>query len=457
MKSPTHAEIPPPQQTGMHRLIRVLLITALVLLPFSHLRWLPNFGTTRPISSVFFVLVLGLITLTEGISWIRQGKLQLKRFWEGWLALPGAPILVPWLILILLGILSAALTPFYGNFLQALNRLLGYVIIFATLYCGLAAYKLLGMPAVARWISLGYLPVLLYAIIEAAATQEVGWALQVVQSVRGAIVVEYPWIHRISLLATEPSFVGFQLLLLIALLPFLQSRLLRITNLLIILIAAVFSQSLNVLLGLGIYLAFLLFFQLSLRVRLWLTAGGVVSASLLSTWVKFWAPFQISPAALEELSAAWNIPRLALIPKSFAIRVAHLLNLIHTLIDTRGLGLGIGQYGVFWKEIFLRHFDPNVVDDTGEIARALASEEYGRPWSVIFGIGADLGILGMALLMAFFYRIWRSLHSPHSRGIFFASLFALLGAYPIVTPHAWLALALLTASAAPEIQEAAAA
>lgn len=441
----------------MQRLIRMLLIAALVLLPFSHLRWLPNFGTTRPLSSVLFVLALGLITLREGILWIQSRQRSLKSFWERWLAIPGAQILVPWLILILLGILSAALTPFYGNFWQALNRLLGYLIIFATLYCGLYAHRLLGMPAVARWISLGYLPVLLYAVIEAAATQNAAWALPIVQFVRSAIVVGHPWIQRISYFTTEPSFVGFQLILLITLLPSLHSRFLQVTNLLILLIAAVFSQSLNLLLELGIYLAFLLFFQLSFRVRLWLSAGGALTASLLGAWLRFFAPFQLNLAALEQLSAAWNIPRLALIPKSFAIRAAHLLNLIYTLIDTRLVGLGIGQYGVFWKEIFLRHFDPMVVDETGEISRALVSEEYGRPWSVIFGIGVDLGILGLALLLVFFYKVWRSIHSPHSRGIFFASLFALLGAYPIVTPHVWLALALLAASGLPDTQEAPAA
>ena len=232
----------------MQRLIRMLLIAALVLLPFSHLRWLPNFGTTRPLSSVLFVLALGLIILREGIPWIQSRQRSLKSFWERWLAIPGAQILVPWLILILLGILSAALTPFYGNFWQALNRLLGYLIIFATLYCGLYAHQLLGMPAVARWISLGYLPVLPYAVVEAAATRGAAWALPIVQFVRSEFVVEYPWVQRTSYFTTEPSFVGFQLLLLIALLPFLRSRMLRLTNLLILLIAAVFSQSLNLLL-----------------------------------------------------------------------------------------------------------------------------------------------------------------------------------------------------------------
>ena len=365
----------------MQRLIRMLLIAALVLLPFSHLRWLPNFGTTRPLSSVLFVLALGLIILREGIPWIQSRQRSLKSFWERWLAIPGAQILVPWLILILLGILSAALTPFYGNFWQALNRLLGYLIIFATLYCGLYAHQLLGMPAVARWISLGYLPVLPYAVVEAAATRGAAWALPIVQFVRSEFVVEYPWVQRTSYFTTEPSFVGFQLLLLIALLPFLRSRMLRLTNLLILLVAVVFSQSVNLLLELGIYLALLLFFQLSYRVRLWLAASGVVTASLLGAWVRFFAPFQLSLAMLEQLSTAWNIPRLAFIPKSYAIRAAHLLNLIYALIDTRLVGLGIG---------------PGEVDQ-GEAAGDLAVGADGQGTGVR---GPAHGGVGVATLVA---------------------------------------------------------
>ena len=281
------------KNADMPGLIRILLIAALVLLPFSHLRWLPNLGTTRPISSVLFVLVLGLIILNESIPLLRKHGLQLKLLQARLLGLPGAPILYPWLILIILGIISAAITPFYGNFLQALNRLLGYAIIFATLYCGLYARKILGMQQVAKWISLGYIVVLLYGIIETAAINKINWALQIVQFVRAEIVVPFGWGNRIAYFATESSFVGFHLLLLIALLPFVQSKILKATNILIILIALVYSQSGNIVMQVTAYLVFWLFFQLSFPLRVWLFASGTTLMILAVIWYAFFAPFDI--------------------------------------------------------------------------------------------------------------------------------------------------------------------
>jgi hypothetical protein len=108
------------------------------------------------------------------------------------------------------------------------------------------------------------------------------------------------------------------------------------------------------------------------------------------------------------------------------------------------MGLGIGQYGHFWKEIYLRHIDFQSFDRFGEVAAALKSTSYYmRPWSVILGIGVDLGIVGLGLLIAFLYQIFRACGTRHARSIVVVSLFALLGAYPIVTPHIWLALGLM--------------
>jgi hypothetical protein len=129
---------------------------------------------------------------------------------------------------------------------------------------------------------------------------------------------------------------------------------------------------------------------------------------------------------------------------SAQIRFHYILNLVYAIIETRGIGLGIGQYGYFWKDIYQRHIDYREFDPTGEVARALASTEgYMKPWSVILGIGVDLGLVGMALLAGFFYQVYRELTSPRHRALFFVCLAALIGAYPIVTPHVWLALALL--------------
>ena len=130
-------------------------------------------------------------------------------------------------------------------------------------------------------------------------------------------------------------------------------------------------------------------------------------------------------------------------PISIAIRGGYVLNLIWVLIETRGLGLGIGQYGEFWREIFLRHINYQAYDIYGEVGRALESPQHMRPWSVIFGLGADLGLVGMGLFFGFVYNIWQVCRSAYGRALIVGGLLGLVGAYPIVTPHIWLALVLL--------------
>lgn len=69
-----------------------------------------------------------------------------------------------------------------------------------------------------------------------------------------------------------------------------------------------------------------------------------------------------------------------------------------------------------------------------------------KPWSVLMGVGVDLGVAGLALLAGFFWQVYRQLSRPRHRALFFACLTGLAGAYPIVTPHLWLALALAAES-----------
>jgi hypothetical protein len=122
------------------------------------------------------------------------------------------------------------------------------------------------------------------------------------------------------------------------------------------------------------------------------------------------------------------------------------MNLVYAMIETHGLGLGIGQYGYFWRDIYLRHIDYTRFDRYGEVQRALfIPGAYMKPWSVILGIGVDLGLIGLALLLGFFWQVYRALSGPRLRALFFACLVGLAGAYPIVTPHIWLALGLMAA------------
>jgi hypothetical protein len=140
--------------TVLNRPIKWLVILGFFCLPYTHLKWIPDLGTTRPISSVFFALAFGLVVIQGAIS----NKFGLKKWlrwpqsWDNW------PVLRWWVWLIGLGMISAAITPFYGLPIQALIRLLGYLAIFSTLF--MAAYSLprFGIRSIARWTLLGYLP-----------------------------------------------------------------------------------------------------------------------------------------------------------------------------------------------------------------------------------------------------------------------------------------------------------
>ena len=431
----------PPQPTsskiGFSKLIRIVLIAAFILLPFSHLRWLPQLGTTRPISSILFVLAFGIICLEYVVTGF--GSLQLRLF-----NLPGWKILLYWLILIGLGALSVLITPFYGNFFQAISRLLGYFIIFSTLYCALYAIQRFGISLIATWISIGYLPALIYGLFESLAILNIPWAVSIVQIVRQNFIVDIVWSQRLSLFTTEPSFVSFQLILLLAVLPFIKQRLLLFSNIAIILLALVFSLSGNVILQVLVYLVMLGFFSLKPRIQLRLSTAIAILAGLAVLSYTFLARIQLVVQSI--YARVIQFSRLQDMTLSVAIRGSYILNLIYVLIDTHGIGLGIGQYGQFWKEIYIRHINYKPLGP--EVANALASNEYMRPWSVILGIGSDLGVVGLVLILGFLYEVWRVIrrsttHSAHGQAIWVTSIIALIGAYPIVTPHVWVALALL--------------
>jgi hypothetical protein len=335
------------------------------------------------------------------------------------------------------------ITPIYGNFFQAINRLLGYGIIFAVLYCGYYAIQAFGIRRTSWWICVGYIPVLVYAVIEALAILNFAPALSIILFIRRWFIVDFVWANRMALFATEPSFISFQLLLLLAVLPFLSNKLLRISAILLVGMGILFSKSGTVILILGSYVVFRIAFSLKRPVLVRLVIALFVLVLL------FGIAYTTLPAlrsGLQELAAsAMKVERLRGMYFSSLIRSSYSKNLIYSLIETRGLGLGIGQYGQFWKEIYLRHIDYHAFDILGEVTNQLNSQDYMRPWSVILGIGSDLGVVGMIILGFFFYYSFKPVFSPHGRAIIFAGIIAMMGAYPIVTPHVWLAIAMMTA------------
>jgi hypothetical protein len=422
----------------------LLIQSGLVLLPFSHFKWLPELGTTRPISSILFVISLGLTFITYAVKEnFRPIQTIRSLYFDHLKKIPGWQALKFWFILIFLGTLSAMITYFYGNFFQALNRLLGYWIIFAILYCGYTAIQAFGIHRTSWWIGVGYLPVLVYALVEALAVLNFQPAVTIILTIRRWVIVDFVWVNRMALFATEPSFIAFQLLLLVTILPFLSNKLLRISTVLIIGIGVIFSKSGTVILILGIYVLFRVLFSLKRPVLVRLLIALFVLFLIIAIAYALYPPLRTS---IQELThTALKIDRLRGMYYSSLIRSSYTRNLVYALIETRGLGLGIGQYGQFWKEIYIRHIDYYSFDILGEITHQLNSQEYMRPWSVILGIGSDLGIIGILILGLFFYYSSKPVHSPHGRAIILAGIVAMTGAYPIVTPHVWLAIAMVTA------------
>ena len=422
----------------------LLIKTGLVLLPYSHFKWLPDLGTTRPVSSVLFVFAFGFAFISQVFKEKFHPVRTIRNFYsEQLLKLPGWQALRFWLLLIGLGTLSALITPFYGNFFQALNRLLGYWIIFTVLFCGYYAVQAMGILKTSWLISVGYVPVLIYAVIESLAVLNIAPAISFVLLFRRWLIVDFTWAHRLALFTTEPSFIAFQLLLLITVMPFLSSKFLRVNSILLVGLGLIFSKSGTVILILGSYFVFLFLFSLK---RAFFYRFVLILCILV---IAFGVAYAALPGLRSSMQQLWvsamKVDRLRGMYFSSLIRSSYSRNLIYVMLETRGLGLGIGQYGQFWKEIYLRHIDYHGFDILGEVTNQLNSPAYMRPWSVILGIGSDLGIFGMILLGFFFYFSFKPVSSPHGRAILLAGIMAMLGAYPIVTPHVWLAIAMMTA------------
>jgi hypothetical protein len=419
--------------------IKWLIVVGFITLPYTHIKWVPDLGTTRPVCLFFFAAAFGLVMLKGGIgNWSNpKDFLQYMRGWDNW------PILRWWVALLILGVLSAFATLFYGLPVQAFIRLLGYFAIFVSLFIGAYSLRNFGMSAIARFIMLGYLPVLIYAIIEALSIQGISWAWMVVSWVRNNLIVPFGYSGRLTLLATEPSFLAFQLVLLLLVLPFVTERWLRWCGWLLVAICLVYSKSATVL-GLAIiYIILWGLFSLRRPALAWLTGitVGVMGAIMLVTWLVP-ASYDVSnsTAIVENLFKHTRLNGWII---SGFIRLSYIMSLFYAILDSHGLGLGIGQYGLFWKDIYLRHINYQAFDIFGEVAGTLASPVYMKPWSAILGVGVDLGLVGLALLGGFFWQVYRSLARPRHRALFLTCLVALFSAYPIVTPHIWLSLALM--------------
>ncbi|MBT7600298.1 MAG: hypothetical protein HN560_04410 [Anaerolineae bacterium] len=397
-----------------------LIFLAFLLLPFSHFRWLPNLGLTRPITAVLLVFALLLLFLSK----ISSNRWALP-------AVPGWNVLRWFFLVVIFGGISTLTTIFYGGFWQACVRLLGYIIVFSFLYMAMYVISHWGMGWVARIIVIGYIPAMLYGLIEALAVAGWMYAETIVYIIREYVVVVNGWAGRLSLFTTEPSFLAFQLLLLIFCLPFLRQRTLRLSACFLIMLIAVFSQSLTVVFTLALYLGLRFFMSGNIAYKaLVLSVGGLSGILVAKLPILYPIAYRLE-----------NISR----DVSLQIRLSYVYNLFYSLFDTWGAGFGIGQYGLFWKDVYLQNIDYSSFDKFGEVANTLASTAYMKPWSLILGIGVDLGIIGLFVFLIFLYKTWKSCITSHDKAVFIVAIILLMGAYPIVTPHIWLIIGFIIA------------
>ena len=212
--------------------------------------------------------------------------------------------------------------------------------------------------------------------------------------VRNNFIVPFGYGNRLTLLATEPSFVAFQLILLVVVLPYVSERWLRWSGWALVAICLVYAKSATVLGLTIIYLSLWGLFSLRRPILAWLTGvvTGVIGAGILANW----SVPAFSNMLTSVRSTLLENGRFLGWINSGSIRLSYIMNLLYTILDTHGIGLGIGQYGLFWKDIYLRHINYQAFDWTGEVAAALAaplSMLYMKPWSVILGVGAVLVLL----------------------------------------------------------------
>ena len=147
-------------ENAVNRVVKWLVVAGCITLPYTHFKWLPNLGNTRPLGLVFFAMAFGVLLVRQ----MAVHRLDLKIWWKWPVTWDGWPVLRWWLWLLVLGAISAAITPFYGLPVEALTRLVGYLAIFITLFIAFYSLPRYGIRSIARWIFLGYLPMINFDI-----------------------------------------------------------------------------------------------------------------------------------------------------------------------------------------------------------------------------------------------------------------------------------------------------
>jgi hypothetical protein len=390
----------------------------IILLPFSAFRWLPPLGEGRPLSVVISFFWAFLFFVGGGV------KLDFHK------------TVMSMILFFIYILLSFSFTIWFGELYSAFSRIFAYSIVLSIV---LLFRKTNNINSLFHLIVKVYLVLFLTVGSIQVAAQYFEPALNLNRLIRSLICVRVQGVARVNLLGTEPSLVASQFLLFFYSLHKLNMKNIKRLILAIIgLVVLLHTRSPTC------YIAFILFYVILFATRY----TKLFSLSLLVVIILSIIGFKLIPLlfSISLISPRRIANIISLSDVSTLIRLRYIESMLFAWVDSRGIGLGPGNYSVYWIDIFHRHsieymyYYGNI--PYLEVASAIEGGAHQRPWSIIFGILAEFGTVGILLFGYFIFSIWRNSDKTDKSAIIPVIVLFLM-AYPIVNPHAWLILMLV--------------
>jgi len=260
----------------------------------------------------------------------------------------------------------------------------------------------------------------------------------ILQCVRKIFVVRYQVFDRVTWLANEPSFGSFQICsaLILNELYFSERKKMKMYTFMqgSLLVQVVFTQSLLCYLSAVIILIFLI------SKRMLLIMFGVIA-------ILGWGFLKLSyfHGQLAQIASRCT----ALISgtdASLLTRYYLTLSSYLACFYTNFLGFGLGQYRFHWRDVFTAYGLPHNIT-YGLLWQWRASEPV-KPYSVVGGICAELGIIGGVIFLMMLLQVFSEIRQVRSRRLrrimiaafVYVAFIFFANAYAPVTPIIWFLL-----------------
>jgi hypothetical protein len=382
--------------SAYERLANILFFLLFFCFHLIQIRIGPLDSTTRP-----YVLILLIPILFYGATTSRHSIL-LKGM-KGW-----APFLFVCVVYSLYSIAQGI------EIKSIIQPLIGFVSIFL-FYCVGYSSLFLRRDKFARIIIYTYIPLLIFGFIESVGILLLSPIAEILFILRNNILTANMSATRLHLLFSEPSFIATFILFGFYLSTKIQTNLKR-----------------------NLWLATLVFF---LFMSASLSAAVVAIGSFGLKYLRTRKQVVLTVLLIPFLAVLFiNISgrQLSLDDPSNYIRFLHLNALISMFYDSFGFGMGLGSFSMYFVK-FLATI--NLAYIPQEIQGNISGETVATPYSVIFRIIGEMGLIGLFGFLFIFKRLFSGKRSL--RPYYFGILLAGVSALPLGLPYAWLLLGLI--------------